>query len=96
MKWVICQNKLVTPLERIYIQLSNGVKIMDLSHTQPKLLAAEHACGRKFQTEKNTLEVTSHKQTIEYIVVPTSTVLLLFDAFEINSQDMFVVEDISW
>ena len=35
--------ELVTPLERRCINLSNGVKIMDISHTQPKLLDAEHA-----------------------------------------------------
>ena len=37
------QIELVTPLERICINLSNGVKIMEISHTQPKLLDAEHA-----------------------------------------------------
>ena len=35
--------ELVTPLERICINLSNGVKITDISHTQPKLLDPEHA-----------------------------------------------------
>ena len=35
--------ELVTPFERRCINLSNGVKIMDISHTQPKLLDAEHA-----------------------------------------------------
>ena len=35
--------ELVTPLERRCINLSKGVKIMDISHTQPKLLDAEHA-----------------------------------------------------
>ena len=35
--------ELFTPLERICITLSNDVKIMDISHTQPKLLDAEHA-----------------------------------------------------
>ena len=35
--------ELVTPLERMCINLSNSVKIMDISHTQPKLLDAEHA-----------------------------------------------------
>ena len=35
--------ELVTPLERRCINLSNGVKIMDISHTQPKLLDAKHA-----------------------------------------------------
>ena len=52
--------KLVTPLERRCINLSNGVKIMEISHTQPKLLDAEHAYGRKFQTEKNAFEVRGH------------------------------------
>ena len=44
--------ELVIPLERRCIKLSNGVIIMDISPTQPKLLDAEHACGRKFQMEK--------------------------------------------
>ena len=35
--------ELVTPLERICINLSNGVKITDISHTQPKLLDPKHA-----------------------------------------------------
>ena len=35
--------ELVTQLERRCINLSNGVKIMDISHTQPKLFDAEHA-----------------------------------------------------
>ena len=35
--------ELVTPLERIFINLSNGVTIMDISLTQPKLLDVEHA-----------------------------------------------------
>ena len=55
--------ELVTPLERICISLSNGVKIMDISLTQPKLLDAEHAYGRKFQTEKNELEVRGQIST---------------------------------
>ena len=46
-----------------YIKLSNGAETMDLCHTQPKLLDAEHAWGRKFQTEKNTFEVRSHVST---------------------------------
>ena len=37
------QIELVTPLERICINLSNGVQTMDISLTQPKLLDAEHA-----------------------------------------------------
>ena len=36
---------------------------MDISHTQPKLLDAEHAWGRKFQKEKNTFEVRDHLST---------------------------------
>ena len=35
--------ELVTPLERRCINLSNGVKVMDISHTQPEILDAEHA-----------------------------------------------------
>ena len=35
--------ELVTPLERICITISNGVKITDISHTQPKLQDPEHA-----------------------------------------------------
>ena len=35
--------ELVTPLEIRCINLSNGVTIMKISHTQPKLLDAEHA-----------------------------------------------------
>ena len=35
--------ELVTPLERRCINLFNGVKIMEIFHTQPKLLDAEHA-----------------------------------------------------
>ena len=38
-------------------------KNMDLSHTQPMLLDAEHAWGRKFQKEKSTLEVRGHVST---------------------------------
>ena len=37
------QIELVTPLERICINVSNDVTIMDISLTQPKLLDAEHA-----------------------------------------------------
>ena len=55
--------ELVMPLERICISLSNGVYIMDISHTQPKLLDAEHAEGRKCQTEKNAFEVCGHVNT---------------------------------
>ena len=36
---------------------------MDLSDTQPKLLDAEHAWGRQFQTEKSTIEVRGHVST---------------------------------
>ena len=50
-------------LERTFIKLSNGAKIMDISNTQPKLLDAKHACGRKFQMEKSTLEVHGHIST---------------------------------
>ena len=37
------KNELVIPLERRCINLSNGVKIMEISRTQPTLLDAEHA-----------------------------------------------------
>ena len=57
------QIELVTPLERRRIKLSNSVKIMDISYTQLTLLGAEHACGRKFQTEKNAFEVRGHVST---------------------------------
>ena len=66
MLYIQCTNicdKFVSPLERRCIKLSDGVNIMDISHTQPKLLDAEHACGRKFQTEKNTFEVRGHIST---------------------------------
>jgi len=32
----LVKDELVTPLERKNVKLSNRVKIMDLSHTQPK------------------------------------------------------------
>ena len=57
------KNELVKQLERRRIKLSNSVKIMDISHTQPKLLDAEHAWGRKFQMEKNAFEVRGHVST---------------------------------
>ena len=50
--------ELVTPLERRCINLSNSVKNMDISRTQPKLLDAENAWGRKFKTEKMHLQFT--------------------------------------
>ena len=65
---------------------------MDISHTQPKLLDAEHAWSRKFQMEKNTFEVRGRvhcRSKIGSFVSVTP-----FDAFEINAQIMFVVEDI--
>ena len=49
-------------IERGFIKVSNGAKIMDLSDSQI-LLDAEHAFGRKFQTEKSTLEVRGHVST---------------------------------
>ena len=52
-----------TPLERRCIQLFNGIQIMNMSHTQPKLFDAEHAWGRKFQMEKNAFEVRGHVST---------------------------------
>ena len=51
------KNKLVISLEKIFIKLSTGAKIMELAHTQPKLFATEHAQGRKLQTEKIAFEV---------------------------------------
>ena len=78
---VTCSNemsrmsKIVTPLERRCINLSNGVTIMEISHTQPKLLDAE---GRKFSNgEKRIWSSRSHKHTVENIVDPKSVVLLL-------------------
>ena len=53
----------VIPSERIFIKLSNGAKIMELAHTQPKLFNTEHAQGRKFQTEKIACEVRGHAST---------------------------------
>ena len=44
-------------------ELVTSLEIKDLSHTQPKLLDAEHAWSRKFQTEKSTLEVCRHVST---------------------------------
>ena len=41
---VTCSNEMSRmSKKRRCINLSNGVKIMDISHTQPKLLDAEHA-----------------------------------------------------
>ena len=90
--------ELVTPLERRCITLSNGVKIMDISHTQPKLLDTEHAYGRKFQTEKNAFEVRGHRSTQSSTLSIQNgrfAFITPFDACEINSQGMFAVEDIS-
>ena len=47
--------------------------------------------------EKSTPEVRGHKHMIEYIGVPKFghfASITPFDAFEINSQVMFIVEDI--
>ena len=52
------QIEVVTILERIFINLSNGAKTMDLAHAQPKLLDTEHARGRKLQTEKIAFHVS--------------------------------------
>ena len=52
--------ELVTPSERIFIKLSNGAKIMELAHTEPKLFDTEDARGRKLQTEKIAFEVRDH------------------------------------
>ena len=69
---------------------------MDLSHTLPKLLDAEHAWGRKFQTEKSTLEVHGHISTWSSSKISRFASISPFDAFEINSHVMFVVEDLSY
>jgi len=78
--------------------LSNGVKFIDLSHTQPKLLNAEHAWGRKFQKVKSTLEVRGHVSTRSCTSLFQNRLFCFitsFDAFKINFQVMFVVVDIS-
>ena len=51
------KNELVIPSERIFIKFSNGAKIMELAHAQPKLFDTEHARGRKLHTEKIAFEV---------------------------------------
>ena len=55
--------ELVIPSERIFIKLSNGAKIMELAHAQPKLFDTEHARGRKLQTEKIAFEVRGYTST---------------------------------
>ena len=55
--------ELVQSLEGIFIKLSNGAKIMELAHAQPKLFDTEHAGGRKLQTEKIAFEVRGHTST---------------------------------
>ena len=57
-----------------------GANIMDVSHTQPKLLDTEHAWGRKFQTKKNAF----NGHMVEYIVDPKSAVLLLLLHFMLS------------
>ena len=52
----------VIPLERMFIKLSNGAKILELAHAQPKLFDTEHAHGRKLQTEKIAFELHGHGQ----------------------------------
>ena len=94
------KNGLVTPLERRRIKLSNDVKCMDTSHTQPKLLDAELAWCRKFQMEKNTFDVHVHISTRSSTLSIKNWLFCFyysinFDAFEINSQVMYVVKDIS-
>ena len=54
--------ELVQSLERIFIKLSNGAKIMELAHAQPKF-DTKHARGRKLQTEKIAFEVRGHAST---------------------------------
>ena len=55
--------ELVQSLERIFIELSNGVTIMELAHAQPKLFDTEHIWDRKLQTEKIAFEVCGHAST---------------------------------
>ena len=62
-KWVVCQNKTNWVSHTIGKKIQSDFQSMNLSHTQPKLLNAEHAWRRTFQTEKNTLEVRSHVST---------------------------------
>ena len=57
------KKELVIPSERIFIKLSNGARIMELAHAQPKLFDTEHAWGRKLQTGKIAFEVRSHTST---------------------------------
>ena len=61
----MCPKKieLLQSLERIFIKLSNGAKIMELAHGQPKLFDTEHARGRKLQTEKIAFEVHCNTST---------------------------------
>ena len=49
--------KELTSLEKRYIKFSNALKIMDLCHTQAKLLDIEHAWGRVFCCSKIVLFV---------------------------------------
>ena len=106
-RYVTCSNEmshmskkifeLVTPLERRHITLPKGVNIMDISHTQLKLLDAEHYWGRKFQTEKNVFEVCGHichGRVHCRSKIGRFDSITPFDAFEINSQVMFIVVDI--
>ena len=55
--------ELVIPSERIFIKLCIGAKITEVAHAQPKLFAADHALGRKLQTEKIVFEVRGHAST---------------------------------
>ena len=55
--------ELVIPSERIFIKFSNGAKITELAHAQPKLFNTDHAWGRKLQTEKIAFEVRGHAST---------------------------------
>ena len=72
--------ELVKPLERQYIKLSNGVKIMDLAHIQPKLLDTEHIRGGKLQTQKITFEVCGYaRKNYRVRFIPNSAVCLYFN-----------------
>ena len=55
--------ELVISLERIFIKISNGAKIMELAHAQRNLFDTEDARGRKLQTEKIAFEVRGHAST---------------------------------
>ena len=62
------------------------------------LLDTEHASGRKFQTKKTYLKFAvtqAHGRVHCRSKIGCFASITPFDAFEINSQGMFAVEDIS-